>query len=91
MVATVIALAGGGRLSLDDPVAARVPELGGGGWAQDATLQDLLANRSGLPLLAGLEILEGAGHVPWVDTPDRYWPRIIEFIGSTTGRERIEA
>jgi CubicO group peptidase (beta-lactamase class C family) len=56
MVATVIVrLAEAGRLSLDDPVAAHVPELRGGGWAQGATLRDLLANRSGLPLRAGLE------------------------------------
>ena len=56
MVATVIArLADAGRLSLADPVAARVPELRGCGWAQDATLRDVLANRSGLPLRAGLE------------------------------------
>jgi CubicO group peptidase (beta-lactamase class C family) len=56
MVATVIArLAGTGRLSLDDPVAAHVPELRGSGWAQAATLRDLLANRSGIPLRAGLE------------------------------------
>lgn len=56
MVATVIArLAEAGRLSLDDPVAAHVPELRGSGWAERATLRDLLANRSGLPLRAGLE------------------------------------
>ncbi len=56
MVATVIArLANAGRLSLDDPVAARVPELRRSGWARAATLRDLLANRSGLPLRAGLE------------------------------------
>jgi CubicO group peptidase (beta-lactamase class C family) len=56
MVATVIArLAEAGRLSLDDPVAARVPELRAIGWAERATLRDLLANRSGLPLRAGLE------------------------------------
>jgi CubicO group peptidase (beta-lactamase class C family) len=56
MVATVIArLAEAGRLSLDDPVAARVPEVRGSRWAQDATVRDLLANRSGLPLRAGSE------------------------------------
>jgi CubicO group peptidase (beta-lactamase class C family) len=56
MVATVIArLAGAGRLSLDDPVAAYVPELSGSDWANGATVRDLLANRSGLPLRAGLE------------------------------------
>src|SRR6266568_4483476 len=56
MVATVIAaLAGAGRLSLDDPVAGHVPELRASGWAGRATLRDLLANRSALPLRAGLE------------------------------------
>jgi CubicO group peptidase (beta-lactamase class C family) len=56
MVATVIArLAGAGRLSLDDPVAAHVRELRASGWAKRATLRDLLANRSGLPLSAGME------------------------------------
>jgi CubicO group peptidase (beta-lactamase class C family) len=56
MVATVIAgLAGAGRLSLDDPVAVHVPELRASGWAERATVRDLLANRSGLPLRAGLE------------------------------------
>jgi len=56
MVATVIVrLAEAGRLSLDDRVAAHVPELRGSAWAEAATLRDLLANRSGLPLRAGLE------------------------------------
>ncbi len=56
MVATVIArLAEAGRLSLDDPVAGHVPELRGTAWAERATIRNLLANRSGLPLSAGLE------------------------------------
>jgi CubicO group peptidase (beta-lactamase class C family) len=56
MVATVIAgLAEAGRLSLDDLVAAHVPELRASGWATRATVRDLLANRSRLPLRAGLE------------------------------------
>jgi CubicO group peptidase (beta-lactamase class C family) len=61
MVATVIArLADAGQLSLDDPVAAHVSELHASAWAQGATLRDLLANRSGLPLRAGLEFDFGA-------------------------------
>ena len=56
MVATVIAhLAEAGRLSLDDPVAAHLPELPSRGWVEQATLRDLLANRSGLPLRSALE------------------------------------
>ena len=56
MVATVIArLAEAGRWSLDNPVATHVPELGGVGWAARATLRDLLANRSQLPLRAAVE------------------------------------
>jgi CubicO group peptidase (beta-lactamase class C family) len=56
MVATVIAgLAEAHRLSLDDPVTRHVPELRESGWAGRAALRDLLANRSGLGLRAGLE------------------------------------
>jgi CubicO group peptidase (beta-lactamase class C family) len=56
LVATVVArLADDGRLSLDDPVGAHVPELRGTTWAERATVRDLLANRSGLPLRTALE------------------------------------
>src|SRR5437763_830222 len=56
MVATLVAsLAEAGRLSLDDPAAMHVPELRGVGWAERATIRDLLANRSGVPLRAALE------------------------------------
>ncbi len=56
MVATVLArLAEAGRLSLDDPAVAHVPELVGSEWIGAVTLRDLLANRSGLPLRARLE------------------------------------
>ena len=56
MVATAVArLAGSGQLSLDDPVAAQVPELRGAEWATRATVRDLLANRSRVPLRAEFE------------------------------------
>lgn len=56
MVATVVArLAEAGRLSLDDSAAAHVPELRSTGWGERATVRDLLANRSRLPLRAELE------------------------------------
>jgi CubicO group peptidase (beta-lactamase class C family) len=56
MVATVIArLARAGRMSLDDPVAAHLPEMRHNHWAEGTTVRDLLANRSGLPLRAALE------------------------------------
>ena len=56
MVATAVArLVDAGRLSLDDSVAAHVPELRGAGWAARATVRDVLANRSRLPLRAELE------------------------------------
>jgi pimeloyl-ACP methyl ester carboxylesterase len=25
-------------------------------------------------------VIEGAGHFPWKDVPDRYWPLITEFV-----------
>jgi CubicO group peptidase (beta-lactamase class C family) len=51
MVATAVArLAAAGRLALDDPIAAHVPELRGSSWAEADTIRDLLANRSRIPL-----------------------------------------
>ena len=56
MVATALArLAADGRLGLDDPAAAHVPELRSAGWGARVTVRDLLANRSRLPLRAELE------------------------------------
>jgi pimeloyl-ACP methyl ester carboxylesterase len=37
-----------------------------------------------------LDVIEGAGHFPWMDAPERYWPTIIEFIDSTTRGEGVE-
>lgn len=37
--------------------------------------------------IARLEIIDGAGHFAWLDSPDRYWPMIIEFISRTTGSD----
>jgi CubicO group peptidase (beta-lactamase class C family) len=62
MVATAVArLAGAGHLSLDDPVATQVPELRSADWAVRASMRDLLANRSRLPLRAELEFSEFPG------------------------------
>jgi len=56
MVATAVArLVVSGRLSLDDPVATHVPELRDARWARSATVRDLIANRSRLPLRAEFE------------------------------------
>jgi pimeloyl-ACP methyl ester carboxylesterase len=35
---------------------------------------------------ARLEVIDGAGHFTWMDAPERFWPMIIEFIGSTNRR-----
>jgi pimeloyl-ACP methyl ester carboxylesterase len=29
---------------------------------------------------ARLDVLEGAGHFPWRDVPDRYWPLLTGFV-----------
>jgi CubicO group peptidase (beta-lactamase class C family) len=52
MVATAVVRLG---LPLDDPVAARVPELEAVGWAERTTLRDLLGNRARVPLTSALE------------------------------------
>jgi CubicO group peptidase (beta-lactamase class C family) len=76
MVATVVArLAEAGRLSLDDPVAAYVPELRGAAWAERATVRDLLANRSGLPLRMGLEF-DFAAHEDEEDVLSKFATRV---------------
>ncbi|HJU48961.1 MAG TPA: alpha/beta hydrolase, partial [Gaiellaceae bacterium] len=30
--------------------------------------------------VARLEVLDGAGHFPWLDVPDRYWPLLTAFV-----------
>lgn len=36
-----------------------------------------------LPLGIGrLEVIEGAGHFPWKDVPDRYWPLLMDFAAT---------
>jgi pimeloyl-ACP methyl ester carboxylesterase len=30
--------------------------------------------------MARLEVVQEAGHFPWKDTPDRYWPLLAEFV-----------
>jgi pimeloyl-ACP methyl ester carboxylesterase len=32
--------------------------------------------------IARPEVIEGAGHFPWKDAPDRYWPLLVEFVSS---------
>jgi pimeloyl-ACP methyl ester carboxylesterase len=34
--------------------------------------------------LARLEVLEDAGHFPWRDTPERYWPLLADFVTQTS-------
>jgi pimeloyl-ACP methyl ester carboxylesterase len=37
-----------------------------------------------------LEVTEGAGHFTWKDTPDRYWPPVLEFVTTTAHPNRPE-
>lgn len=79
MVATVIArLADADQLSLDDHVATLVPELRAAVWAARATVRDLMANRSGLPLGADLEF--GFDRHP--DTDDGALSRLAGEVGA---------
>jgi pimeloyl-ACP methyl ester carboxylesterase len=34
--------------------------------------------------MARLEVIEKAGHFPWKDVPDRYWPLLNEFVRTVT-------
>jgi pimeloyl-ACP methyl ester carboxylesterase len=31
-----------------------------------------------------LEVIDGAGHFPWKDTPDRYWAVVDKFVMTAT-------
>ena len=33
---------------------------------------------------AQLEVIDGAGHFPWKDAPDRYWSVVIQFVVTAT-------
>jgi CubicO group peptidase (beta-lactamase class C family) len=78
MVATVIArLAEEGILTLDDAVAERVPELRASTWARHATIRDVLANRSRLPLTNKLEF----GFDQRLDEDDGALARLVADVG----------
>jgi pimeloyl-ACP methyl ester carboxylesterase len=32
------------------------------------------------PGIGRLAVIDGAGHFPWLDVPDRYWPVIEGFV-----------
>jgi len=64
------------RLSLDDPVASHVPELRRSPWAETATVRDLLANRSPVPLRAASEF----GFDAHDGDDDRALARLVEEI-----------
>ena len=34
------------------------------------------------PGIAHLEVVPGAGHFPWLDAPERFWPIVSEFVRS---------
>jgi len=36
--------------------------------------------------IARLEVIDGAGHFPWKDAPDRYWPLLTRFVASAGQR-----
>jgi pimeloyl-ACP methyl ester carboxylesterase len=40
--------------------------------------------------IAQLEVVHAAGHFPWKDVADCYWPVIIDFVRSVGGSERDE-
>jgi CubicO group peptidase (beta-lactamase class C family) len=77
MAATIaLRVADSGAYSLDDPVAAHVPELDGAGWARRATVRDLLANRSGLPLSVASEF------AAWSDDDDGVLARVAAAMAA---------
>ena len=42
------------------------------------------------PGIGRLAVIEGAGHFPWLDVPDRYWPVIEAFVTDVAAAGRFE-
>jgi CubicO group peptidase (beta-lactamase class C family) len=79
MVATVIIrLANSGRLSMDEAVAEHVPELHEADWANRASIRDLMANRTDLPLRADTEFSFDAH----ADTDEGALARLVAEVAS---------
>ena len=38
---------------------------------------------------ARLEVVADAGHFPWKDVPDRYWPLLLDFVGKAGTRSSV--
>jgi pimeloyl-ACP methyl ester carboxylesterase len=38
--------------------------------------------------IARLEVIEDAGHFTWLDSPDRYWPMLTDFVTGIAARRR---
>jgi len=75
MAATVATrLADAGLYSMDDPLAGLVPELRGVGWAERASVLDLLASRSRLPLRLASEF------VGWPDDDEGVLSRVAATL-----------
>ena len=58
------------------PPVARVGALDGV-TAPDASREIVAALAPGI---GRLEVIEGVGHFPWLDAPDRYWSIVNAFI-----------
>jgi pimeloyl-ACP methyl ester carboxylesterase len=37
------------------------------------------------PDFGQLRVIEGVGHFPWLDAPERYWPVIEAFVTGVNG------
>lgn len=66
--------------AIDCPVLVSVGELDPVTQVEDAR-EMVAALPSGHALL---DIVEGAGHFPWKDAPDHYWPVLERFIQEGT-------
>lgn len=74
MVATAIAmLVDRGRLRLEDPIALHAPELRSAAWSEEITIDQLLANTSGVPMRIAWEF-------GFDDKEDRALARFCETV-----------
>ena len=69
--------------ALDALAAADIPVLAIAGARRSGDAAGLRARIADAAPHGELLIIEGAGHFPFAETPDRYWPALIDWLTRT--------
>jgi pimeloyl-ACP methyl ester carboxylesterase len=73
-------------LRLDELAAVKQPCLVLSGSEDPVGGEDVVRSLAGMLPSCELEVWPGAGHLPWLDDPEAFGARIVEFVGSESSR-----